>query len=99
MKDYNQSSLRNPADRFIPQVGENDQVSNPTSEEKASSIIKLASPLQGEFHDVNISSITLWTDDKQFCEKGFKINDHLKEKCKANISLIDKSNKIKRIDI
>ena len=72
----------------------NDLASNQKSNEKATSVIDLASSVKGESRDVSISSIILRTDDKQLHEKGGEVNDHLTEKCKAkNLYLIDNLNR------
>ena len=52
--------------------------------------------MTGESYDVSMSSVILRTDNKQLHQKGCKVNDHLREKCKAkNVYLIDNSNRIK----
>ena len=73
------NGLNPPPPNFILHVGTNDLSSEKSSMEIAESIINLASRLKNGMHDVSVSTIILWTDDKKLNEKGMEINFHLKE--------------------
>ena len=95
MEDYMKTSLRNPPDHFILQVGANDLSSEKCSMEIAKSIINLECRLKNEIHGVSVSTIILRTDDKKLKEKRMELNLHLKASKEISISLIDNSRKIK----
>ena len=82
MHDYVKPSVRSCSDHFILHVGTNDVSSDKSPEELARSIIDLAISIKNEKHDVSISNITNWADDKKLEEKRCEVNSFLGKLCK-----------------
>ena len=69
LHDYIKPSVRSSQDHFTLHVGTNDLSSDKSLEETARSIIHLATSIEDEKHDVNISNIIIRADDKKLEEK------------------------------
>ena len=97
MHNYVKPSGRSSPDHFILHVGTNDLSSEKPPEERATSIIDLATLIKNEKHDVSISNIIIQADDKKLEEKRCEVNSFLGKLCKEkNYYLIDHSTRIKR---
>ena len=97
MHNYVKPSGRSSPDHFILHVGTNDLSSEKPPEERATSIIDLATLIKNEKHDVSISNIIIQADDKKLEEKRCEVNSFLGKLCKEkNYYLVDHSTRIKR---